>query len=80
MPAQQDQDMSDAIMDIKVVVASELWNADSSDVRSASSGNASDDSTDYWGFACQMNEDTSEEYGLSNRSKMWLFNQHIFES
>jgi hypothetical protein len=67
-------------MDIKLVVANELWNADSSDDWSASLGNASDDSTDYWGFACQMNEDTAEEYGLSNQSKMCLFNQQIFES
>ena len=80
MPAQQDQDVPDAIMDIKLVVARELWNANSSDDWSSSSGNASDDSTDYWGFACQINEDTAEEHGLSNRSKMWLSNQQIFES
>ena len=48
VPAQQDQDIPDAIMDVKL--------------------------------AREINEDTAEEYGLSNQSKRWLCNQQIFGS
>jgi hypothetical protein len=56
-------------LDIRLVVTNELWKADPSDDRSASSRNASDNSTDYRGIAREINEDTTKEYGLSNQSK-----------
>ena len=63
---------------LALVVASEL--ADSSDDKCASSGKASDDSTYYGGFACQMDEDTTEECRLSKRSRRWLFDQCVSEA
>jgi len=80
-PAQQNQDIPDAIFDIRLAKA-EGWGpkADSSKDRSASSGNTSVTPMNNWGAACEMNEHTAEEYGLSDRSKRWLFNQQIFES